>query len=173
MIVWLNGTFGAGKTTTAHELVELLPCARLFDAEQVGQLLRHIPGLPALGDFQHWPPWRGLVVETARQVLDYVGGSLVVPQTVLVERYWSEITAGFTAAHVPVRHFLLHARRRELVRRIECDSASNLQWRMDHLRHYRAAEPWLRHEAEVVDTTALTPGEAARTIAAACCAPRE
>ncbi|SEC34411.1 hypothetical protein SAMN04489727_3418 [Amycolatopsis tolypomycina] len=39
MIVWLNGTFGAGKTTTAAELARLLG-ARTFDTEFVGYLLR-------------------------------------------------------------------------------------------------------------------------------------
>jgi hypothetical protein len=42
MIVWLNGTFGAGKTTTARELVTRLPDARVFGAEHVGFLLRQV-----------------------------------------------------------------------------------------------------------------------------------
>ena len=40
MIVWLNGTFGAGKTATAAALVPLIPEARLFDPETVGYMLR-------------------------------------------------------------------------------------------------------------------------------------
>jgi len=168
VIVWLNGTFGAGKTTVATELVRLLPAARPFDAEQVGYLLGGIPGLPALGDFQHWPPWRGLVVEVARQVLDYVGGTLVVPQTVLVARYWTEISAGLAAAGIPVRHFLLHAEQAELERRIERDTESNRRWRLDHLPEYWSALGWLRAGAEVMDTTRLAPGEVAARIAAAC-----
>lgn len=42
------------------------------------------PGLPWTGNFQDWPPWLPLVVETARHVLDYTGGTLVMPMTVLV-----------------------------------------------------------------------------------------
>jgi hypothetical protein len=98
VIVWINGTFGAGKTTTATLLVDQLADGRLFDAEEVGYLLRRIGGMPQLGDFQHWPPWRAIVAETARQVLDYVGGTLVVPQTVLVQSYWTEIRDSLTAA---------------------------------------------------------------------------
>jgi len=33
MIIWLNGAFGAGKTTTATELAGTMPSARLFDTE--------------------------------------------------------------------------------------------------------------------------------------------
>lgn len=79
MIVWPNGTFGTGKTTTATELVAALPGARVFDSEWGGVMLRDVLG-PA-DDFQDWPPWRGLVVETAAQVHAHVGGTLVVPQT--------------------------------------------------------------------------------------------
>jgi hypothetical protein len=109
VILWLNGTFGVGKTTTANLLVRDIPNARLFDAEEVGYLLGRIGGFPELGDFQHWPPWRSLVAETARQVHDYVGGTLVIPQTVLVADYWTEIATSLSARKTPLRHFVLHA----------------------------------------------------------------
>lgn len=51
MIVWLNGAFGAGKTSTARELVTLLPEARIFDSEYVGFMLRHVLTEP-VDDFQ-------------------------------------------------------------------------------------------------------------------------
>lgn len=74
VIVWLNGTHGAGKTTTSALVQPLIPDSRVFDAEKVGEALMDItPGLPEMGNFQHWPPWRPLVVETARRVLDYTG----------------------------------------------------------------------------------------------------
>jgi hypothetical protein len=74
---------------------QLIPDSRVFDAEKVGETLMDItPGLPETDNFQHWPPWRQLVVETARRVLDYTGGTLVIPMTVLVEQYWREISAG-------------------------------------------------------------------------------
>jgi len=43
MIIWLNGTFGVGKTTTARELAATMPDTRLFDPEMVGYLLRDRP----------------------------------------------------------------------------------------------------------------------------------
>lgn len=106
MIVWLNGTHGAGKTTTSALLQPMLPDARALDAEKVGEVLMDItPGLPATDNFQHWEPWRPLVVETARRVLEFTGGTLVMPMTVLVESYWREISDGLTKHGIPIRHF--------------------------------------------------------------------
>ena len=110
MIVWLNGTHGAGKTTTSALVQRMLPDSRVLDAEKVGEVLMDIrPGLPATGNFQHWEPWRPLVVETARRVLEFTGGTLVMPMTVLVESYWREISDGLTKHGIPIRHFVLHA----------------------------------------------------------------
>ncbi|MBT2413953.1 ATP-binding protein [Streptomyces sp. ISL-12] len=173
MIVWLNGTHGAGKTTTGALVQRLIPDSRVFDAEKVGETLMDIkPKLPGAGaeNFQHWPPWRPLVVETARRVLDYVGGTLVVPMTVLVERYWREISTGLDRCGIPVRHFVLHADRAALRERIAGDTVvgPNSSFRLQYLEPYaEAARTWLHAEAEVVDTTRLTPAEAARRIAEA------
>ena len=110
MIVWINGTHGVGKTTTSAHLAQLIPQARVFDAEKVGEALMDVtPGPAATDNFQHWPPWRPLVVETAYRIFDYVGGMLVMPMTVLVEPYWREISAGLAEHGVPIRHFVLHA----------------------------------------------------------------
>lgn len=167
MIIWLNGTFGAGKTTTAKELTSRIPDSRLFDAEKVGEMLWHVLGVPER-DFQDFPPWRGLVVETARQVLDYVGGTLVVTQTVLVEQYWQEIHGGLTEAGVPVHHFLVDTDQDTLVERIETDtkpeSISARQWRLDHLGEYQRALSWLRREAQVIDTTDVVPSGVAEIV---------
>jgi hypothetical protein len=171
MIVWLNGTFGAGKTTTGKELAELLPDSRLFDAEQVGSMLGHVSGLPPVRDFQDWAPWRPLVVETAARLLDYVGGTLITVQTVLVREYWTEISAGLAERGIPVRHFVLHADRDTLTARISGDtkseSANAGQWRLEHLPVYERALPWLREEGQVIDTTELAPERVARAVAAA------
>lgn len=175
MILWLNGTHGAGKTTTSALLQQLVPDSRVFDAEKVGETLMDIrPGLPETDNFQHWPPWRPLVVETARRVLDYVGGTLIVPMTVLVEPYWREISAGLAQHGIPVRHFVLHADQETLRRRIEADPLMGPSWfRLQYLEPYAEAfRTWLGEDADVVDTTDSTPAQAARAIADAVGASR-
>jgi len=170
MIVWLNGTHGVGKTTTSRLLQPLPPDARILDPEKVGETLMDVrPTLRATDDFQHWDPWRPLVVETARQVLQYVGGTLVMPQTVLVERYWREIADGLAAHGIPVRHFVLHTDTDTLRDRIQNDTDMGPStFRFSRVVPYaEAARTWLHDEAEVVDTTNATAEQAARQIASA------
>jgi hypothetical protein len=166
VIVWLNGTHGAGKTTTSVLVQQLIPGSQVFDAEKVGETLMDIsPGLPRTDNFQHWPPWRPLVVETAYRVLDYIGGTLVMPMTVLVEQYWREISTGLAQHAIPVRHFVLHADQDTLRGRIERDHPVPSPFRLNYLAAYaEAAATWLHDQAEVVDTTDLTPAQAARQI---------
>ena len=168
MIVWINGTHGAGKTTTSALVQQLIPDSRVFDAEKVGTTLMDIrPGLPKTDNFQHWPPWRPLVVETARRVLEYTGGTLVMPMTVLIEEYWHEISTGFAQHAIPVRHFVLHADQDTLRERISGDEVLGPSpFRLTYLEAYaEAARSWLHDQAEVIDTTHLTPAQAAQQIA--------
>jgi predicted kinase len=170
MIIWLNGTHGVGKTTTARLVQERIPDSRVLDAEKVGEVLMDIrPPLPQLDDFQHWTPWRPLVVETARRVLEYAGGTLVMPMTVLVEAYWREISDGLAAHGIPIRHFVLHTDTDTLRDRIQRDpDVGPSAFRFSRVEPYaEAARTWLHAEAEVVDTTSITPAEAADRIAAA------
>lgn len=167
MIVWLNGTHGVGKTTTSKIVQQLLPDARVLDAEKVGEVLMDIkPGLPATDNFQHWEPWRPLVVETARRVLEYTGGTLVMPMTVLVESYWREISDGLTGHGLPIQHFVLHADQVTLRDRIQNDDVLGPStFRFAYIEAYaEAARTWLHRKAEVIDTTNITANQAARQI---------
>ncbi len=169
MIVWVNGTHGVGKTTTSRLVQERLPDARVLDAEKVGETLMDVsPSLPWTGNFQDWDPWRPLVVETARRVLDFAGGTLVMPMTVLVEPYWREIRGGLEAHGIPIRHFVLHTDAETLRHRIVHDAVTGPSpFRLGYVDRYgEAARTWLHAEAEVVDTTTIGPAEAADRIAA-------
>lgn len=89
--------------------------------------------------------------------------------TVLVEQYWREISSGLAQHAIPVRHFVLHADQYTLRGRIEGDKdLGPSPFRLAYLKPYaEAARTWLHDEAEVVDTTHLTPAQAAVRIAEA------
>jgi chloramphenicol 3-O-phosphotransferase len=167
VIVWLNGTFGAGKTATAAVLVPLMAEARLFDPETVGYMLEPNLADHPVSDFQHWLPWRPLVVATATELHRYTGQHLIAAQTILNRDYLAEIFTGLRAAGIGVFHVLLDASDDVLRRRIEASEEAR-QWRLDHLADYRQARGWLRHEADLaLDTAAFTPAQSAREIVSA------
>jgi hypothetical protein len=172
-IIWLNGAFGVGKSTTALELRRLLPDAVLFDPEEVGYMLRRIVPQPRGGfGFQDLPPWRPLVVHTAVELLRHLKAPLVAPMTLLREDYAREIFDGLGARGISVHHVLLHVEEAELRRRIEAykgpeDEATNARtraWRLGHVSSYGEALSWLRANATIVDTTALPPERVARAV---------
>lgn len=159
MIVWLNGTYGAGKTTTAPLLAEALP-ARIFDSEHIGHLLRPVIGDIPCTDFKEWRPWRALTVATAREIIAFTGDALVIPQTVLQHEYWTELADGFAEADIPVHAFTLHADRAAWAARVEADTAEPdaREWRLAHRDAYeQALTAWMARETTIVDTTETTP----------------
>ncbi|MFJ8357423.1 NUDIX domain-containing protein [Streptomyces sp. NPDC093984] len=179
-VVWINGAFGAGKTTTARELIELIPNSTLFDPEVIGGVLTQLlppKRLAEVGDFQDLPIWRRLVIDTAAAMLAELDGVLVVPMTLLRQEYRDEIFGGLAARRIPVRHVLLAPaetilRQRIAGREVPPDLPDGemriRQWSYDHIEPYRTAlATWLAADAHPVDTSALTPYEAALRIAEA------
>ncbi len=169
MIVWINGTFGVGKTTTAGLLAERTDW-RVFDPEHVGYLLQSNMADVAVDDFQDLGPWRTLVPLVADEIfLATSNPAMIAVQTVLDEAYWSELQAGFVRRDRGVFHVLLDCQPTELRRRIETDEAEAQakDWRLDHLGRYAEARPWLTRSADaVLDTTDLDPGAVADRIIA-------
>jgi 8-oxo-dGTP pyrophosphatase MutT (NUDIX family) len=179
-VVWINGAFGAGKTTTAQELIELIPNSTLFDPEVIGGALRCLlppKRLAEVGDFQDLPIWRRLVIDTAAAMLAELGGTLVVPMTLLRQEYRDEIFGGLAARRIAVSHILLAPAETILRERIAGrevppglpDGEERIrQWSFDHIEPYRAAlASWLTADAHPVDTGHLTPRQAAARIAEA------
>lgn len=106
MIIWINGGFGAGKTTLAEELLGRLPEAMIYDPEYVGYLLRQWVPVPT-GDFQDLPSWRELVIETALALRRHHAETLIVPMTLINDDYARQILGGLTARGEQILHVFL------------------------------------------------------------------
>ncbi|MEV0172113.1 NUDIX domain-containing protein [Streptomyces sp. NPDC050803] len=179
MIVWINGAFGAGKTTAARELIDLIPNSTLFDPEVIGGALTQLlppKHLAEVGDFQDLPIWRRLVIDTAAAMLAELGGTLVVPMTLLRQEYRDEIFGGLAARRITVRHILLTPAETILRERIAHREVPDVpdgelrtrQRAFDHIEPYRTAlAGWLTADAHPVDNGTLTPYETAARIAEA------
>ena len=93
--MWLNGSFGVGKTATAHLVRQVRPGWRHFDPEWVGFMSwADLDGWP-VDDFQDLPPWRRLVPQVARGIIDVTGDPLLAVQTVLNQVIWNDLGLGF------------------------------------------------------------------------------
>lgn len=169
MIIWLNGTFGAGKTTTAKQLAGRLANARHFDPELVGYLLMTALGDHEFKDFQDLTPWRELVPVVTEKIAGFTGQHLIAVQTVLREDYWRELAQGFKRTPLDIFHVLLHVDSDVLAERIKADEVEvkACQWRLDHISHYEKARPWMESAADlIIDATNLPAVDVAERIAA-------
>ncbi|MFC8845774.1 MULTISPECIES: hypothetical protein [unclassified Micromonospora] len=105
--IWVNGAFGAGKTTLAQQLIADDPQLLLFDAELPGFMLREVAPLPPSGDFQDLRVWRRSVVDTAVALAQEYQRTLVVPMTVVVWFYLDGILIGLRACGMDVAHYFI------------------------------------------------------------------
>ena len=91
MIIWINGAFGAGKTTLAAELQRRMPDAINYDPEYVGDILTRWVSTPGSGDFQDLPLWRKLAAQFAIALAAEYRRTLIVPMTLVNPQYRDEI----------------------------------------------------------------------------------
>ncbi|MEO0492293.1 MAG: AAA family ATPase [Actinomycetota bacterium] len=167
MLVWINGPFGGGKTTTADALATDTGWPR-FDPEHVGFVLQANLRDIEIDDFQDLSAWRALVPAMADELMAFRGSdTMIAVQSVLDESYWSEIRAGLTGRGRDVFHVWLTCDEDELRRRIEHDEdeADARAWRLDHVDAFTRAR-WACGAADlIVDTTGRSPEAIAATIA--------
>lgn len=137
MIVFLNGAFGVGKTSTARVLHAVLPGSVVFDPEWVGSML-----MATLGDRSDWPAdyqvlpaWRRLVIATVQELRGEVDEPLIVPMSVLRTEVWRELSSGLREADGDLRAFRLTATEATLQARIVGRPESEVarEWCLRHV----------------------------------------
>ena len=117
VIIWLNGSFRAGKTTLAEELHRRIPDAVVYDPEDVGVMLWR--WMRPNGDFQDLPSWRELVVAAALSLRRHHADTLIVPMTLIRDDYRAEILGGLADAGEAVLHVFLEVEAGMLRQRIK------------------------------------------------------
>jgi predicted kinase len=170
VIVWINGAFGAGKTTTAALVHQRLPDSQIFDPEFIGFMLRAVVDVPT-GDFQDLRIWRRLTVQTMAALDEEYGGTWIAPMSLINSDYRAEILAGLRDSGVEVREFVLSVPADVLRQRIDADEIDTdaRAWRHRHVDQALKTFADVMG-AEVVDGTAA-PNEVADYIAGRATAP--
>ena len=163
-VVWINGAFGAGKSTVAQRLAAALPDAAVFDPEPLARLIRDaMPPSRRPSDYQDSALWRHLTVEAVGG-LAAGSGVVVVPMTLIDEGYFADTVGVLRESGVHVDHFALTAspatiRRRLLKRQVtRLAHPPSTRWALDRVeRCCKALASSTFHEQ--IGTDALTVTE--------------
>lgn len=119
MILWINGAFGSGKTTTAYELNRRLPNSFVYDPENAGYFIRNNTNeLFSKGDFQDLPLWREINYKMLDMITKKYDGTVIVPMTIINPDYYNEIIGRLISNGSIVRHFILYANCNDIEHRI-------------------------------------------------------
>ncbi|MCQ4086995.1 AAA family ATPase [Saccharibacillus sp. JS10] len=135
----INGSFGAGKTSTAQQLQPLIPNSMIYDPEEVGYMLRKI--IPEdvyletekTDDFQDIELWRVLVVQTAQALINKYHKHLIVPMTLYKSENFDYIYDGFKNIDAETFHFCLVASEETLKKRVEQRGDTFSSWYEKHV----------------------------------------
>lgn len=87
MIIWINGPFGAGKTTLAERLRDRRPKSLIFDPEEIGFVVKEKVPIPASGDYQDLPLWRGLTIAAVSEIRRNYSQDIIIPMTLVHPDY--------------------------------------------------------------------------------------
>jgi len=140
VIIWINGPFGAGKTTLSGILARRVPDALVVDPEVLGYAFgRLVPAGPT-GDFQDLPIWRSLTRYTLGEVRRLYRVPVIVPMTLVVPGYVEQIIGGLAAAGEWVLHVFLDADAEVVRARIRDQAVLDGTVQDDEVRRWRLAQ---------------------------------
>lgn len=158
MIIWINGLFGAGKSTTARALTARLGTAHLVDPEEIGFGLPSWHGAGGeLDDFQHDSRWR-LLTKEAVIAVEQIFGTVVVPMTLFIHEYFDEVVGGLRREGHDVRHFTLRVSPETALVRGAGRPDGLVDWALPRNRAYSACLTDQRF-GEFIDAETMTAEE--------------
>jgi thymidylate kinase len=121
VIIFINGSFGIGKTTVARLLAAHLPNSAVFDPEPVGLLLSRLALLLPLAertdDFQDLVSWRRTSIRAISLALRF-RKTVIVPMAFSNVSYLGEFLSHFRDRAIPTHHFCLTAPHRVVLARL-------------------------------------------------------
>ncbi|MDQ6421755.1 AAA family ATPase [Paenibacillus sp. LHD-117] len=129
MILWINGAFGSGKTTTANELHRRIPHSFIYDPENIGYFIRkNAPKSMQKDDFQDHELWRSFNYSMLLSIAKDYSGTVIVPMTIVDEQYFDEIVTRLRTEGVEVKHYTLAASRDTLLKRLKRRGDGSGSW---------------------------------------------
>ncbi|WP_425268152.1 AAA family ATPase [Enterobacter hormaechei] len=170
MIIWINGPFGAGKTTLAKRLRDRRSKSLIFDPEEIGFVVKETVPMPASGDYQDLPLWRGLTIAAVREIRRNYSQDIIIPMTLVHPDYLTEILDGVRRIDDQLLHIFLTLNEDLLRHRIANQTmhpdpnrnAEIREWRLANVARCLAARERLPCTTRVLDSGAHTSDGARR-----------
>ena len=166
MIIWINGAFGAGKTSVSELLVQRIANARIFDPEDIGYIIQKTFPEARQIDYQDLPMWRRLVIQFIIDANAQFSSTLIIPMTLVVPAYIGEIFSGIANNNLKFGHFFLETSLEELHRRImnqvviKSDSVRDnevRQWRLAQIDRCYESSHYMPEGTTFLDTNSNSP----------------
>ncbi len=130
MVIWLNGSFGAGKTTIAQELVKKLDNAFIYDPENMGAFLRDNLKYN-YNDYQEYPFFRQFNFEIIKD-LNNNYNYVIVPMTLTNKTYYDEIIGKLISLGINTKHYILMAKKEAIISRLD-NRGNTTSWSYDQV----------------------------------------
>lgn len=125
MIIWINGSFGVGKTTVAEKLKEKIDKSIIYDPEKIGMFLSNT--LPTKeDDFQDYKLWRTINYEMLKNLYTEFE-VIIVPMTITNLHYYDEILGRLERNGINIKHFILVASKENVISRLNARGNST-EW---------------------------------------------
>ena len=125
MIIWINGSFGVGKTTVAEKLKEKIDKSIIYDPEKIGMFLSNT--LPTKeNDFQDYKLWRTINCEMLKNIYAEFE-VIIVPMTITNLQYYDEIVERLERDGINIKHFILIASKENIISRLNARGNST-EW---------------------------------------------
>ena len=125
MIIWINGSFGVGKTTVAEKLKEKIDKSIIYDPEKIGMFLSNT--LPTKeDDFQDYELWRTINYEMLKNLYTEFE-VIIVPMTITNLQYYNEIVGRLERDGINIKHFILIASKENIISRLNARGNST-EW---------------------------------------------
>lgn len=110
MILWISGAYGVGKSTLAEKLQTQLQGSMLFDAEELGNVVRSsYPDCPYGYIFEDYPLWAEFCVRLLSDIHQRFQRTLIVPMTLLRLYSYSQILQPLKNCGIDTRLIVLNA----------------------------------------------------------------
>ena len=161
MIIWINGSFGVGKTTTAELLKNKLDKSIIYDLEEIGGFLSNMFNHEK-DDFQDYELWRTLNSDILKYLCS-IYKIVIVPMTITNKNYYDEIINGLQTSGIEIKHFILNASKEEIINRLD-SRGNSTEWSYNQVDRCIKELAKNQFNAKIINTNNISIEEVTKII---------